>query len=324
MQRVLIVDDEAEILKAIERTLRSHFSIDTCLSPEEAEKALAKNVYAVVVSDQRFKEGLGTDFLAKVAKKYPETSRIILTAFTESKEILDAINRAEIYRYVTKPWDNAELLTAVQHAAERHALIQKNRELIEILQKNEKELEKTVKERTQELERLNLVLSEQAMTDPLTKLPNRRAFFARVKEELERSSRYNHIMCLAMFDVDHFKSFNDMEGHVYGDEALKKVASVLQKSLRRTDGMGRYGGEEFIFYMPETKMANAAEICERLRAGVEAEAFQGNGKVAYLTVSIGIACFPTNADSIEKLVEAADKALYEAKARGRNRVVIYR
>lgn len=125
-----------------------------------------------------------------------------------------------------------------------------------------------------------------------------------------------------MIDVDHFKVFNDMEGHICGDEALKKIAAVLSSNLRKTDFLGRYGGEEFLVLMPETKSSTALEIAHRLRAAVENTVFQGKTKQAYLTVSLGLSSYPPHGQTPKALTEAADQALYEAKQGGRNRIVV--
>jgi diguanylate cyclase (GGDEF)-like protein len=334
--RILIVDDEPDNLKALERTLRGRFEVVSYRSPAQALAAIESGDFAVVISDQRMPEMKGTDLLARVAASRPLVTRVILTAYTETREILDAINRAEIYRYITKPWDNTELTTTILQAAEHHRLLRENLELVAelerknaVLTEKEKELtalaqtlEKKVAERTTELQRANERLNELAMTDPLTRVLNRRAFFAKFQEEIERSNRYRHTIAVVMVDVDHFKTFNDMEGHVHGDEALRKLAGLLNANLRKTDVLGRYGGEEFAIVMPETRIHNANEICQRLRGAVETAAFQGQSGSAFLTISLGIASYPQHGATAEALIQAADEALYEAKHGGRNRVVV--
>jgi diguanylate cyclase (GGDEF)-like protein len=333
--RILVVDDEPENLKALERTLRNFYEVTCSESGPLGLRALEAGSYAAIISDQRMPGMLGTDFLAQVAKKSPLSTRIILTAYTETREILDAINRAEIYRYVTKPWDNSELLILVQQAVERHRLLRDNQILVQQLEEKNRNLlakeleltklnqnlEKLVEQRTSELRLANEKLSELASTDPLTKLLNRRAFFAKFAEELERSKRYKHKISVAMIDVDHFKSFNDMEGHLCGDEALRKISQIFMSSLRKTDVLSRYGGEEFLLMMPETNVIAGTEICDRLRAAVETNVFQGQNAPAYLTVSIGVAGYSEQGTTPQELVKAADQALYQAKEFGRNRVV---
>lgn len=335
LPKILVVDDELENLSAIERLVRGKFEMKGLQSPIAALEEIQKTDYQVVVSDLRMPQMLGTEFLANLAGKRPLVSRIILTGHTDTKDILDAINRAEIYRYVIKPWDNQELLTVLQQAVTHHLLLVKNQELIQALsEKNanlvlkEKELsnlnrtlEERVQERTLELKQANEKLNELVMTDSLTKVYARRAIFNRFNEEIDRASRYKRPLVAAMVDVDNFKSFNDHEGHVLGDEALKKIAQTFLTNLRKSDAVGRYGGEEFLIVLPETKIQSAREIAERLRFNIEKLVFQGQKEEAFLTVSIGLAAYPDHGKSSEELLAAADHALYVAKQRGRNQIV---
>lgn len=324
LARILIVDDEQENLKALERTLHDKFECVTVSTTQAALKAIEASDFAVVVSDQRMPDMKGTELLAQVAKKKPLTTRVILTAHTDTAELLEAINRAEIFRYIMKPWENQDLILTLQQAADHHNLLSQNQRLIGELEMMNKNLEALVEKRTLELKLANERLSELAMTDPLTKIMNRRAFSKKILEEIDRSTRYKHSMVLAMIDVDHFKHFNDTEGHVLGDEALKKIAQLLLGNLRKSDSLARYGGEEFIIMMPETKLASGIEICERLRSAVESQPFQGQQRSGYLTISIGLCEFPESGDSADALISTADKALYEAKQSGRNRVMTSR
>lgn len=319
--KILIVDDEVENLQALERVMRGVFDVVSTPSPEQALEEITKNNFQVVVSDLRMPGMLGTELLAKIAKKNPLVSRVILTGHTETKDILDAINRAEIYRYVTKPWENQELLVVLQQAVKHHLLLVENKKLIEQLVQLNETLEHRVEERTSELKQANEKLSELAMTDALTKVFSRRAIFSRFAEEIDRAIRYHRPLVVAMIDVDHFKKFNDTEGHVLGDEALKKIAQNLSANLRKSDAVGRYGGEEFMLVLPETKVQSAKEIAERLRSGIEKMSFQGKKEEAFLTISIGLAAFPDFGKSSEELVQAADHSLFVAKQRGRNQIV---
>lgn len=322
MNKVLFVDDEQDNLKAFERTFRGKYEMTLCNSPKDALKAIETTEFASIVSDQKMPEMLGTELLAKASQIKPMTTRVIVTAYTESKEILDAINRAEIYRYVTKPWDPKEMEGVLAQAVERYRLVKQVQDKEQALLKLNRELEMQVERRTAELKAANEKLSELAMTDSLTKVLNRRGLFAKLADEVARSQRYQHPISVAMIDVDHFKQFNDMEGHRFGDEALRKIAQVLQINLRKTDTLGRYGGEEFVAIMPETQIFKAKDICQRLRTQIEGIMFQGQNAGAYLTISIGVAAFPTHGSDPNLLIEKADQALYEAKESGRNRVVL--
>lgn len=333
--RILIVDDEKDNLKALERTLRGKFEVFSTTNPLEALELVKTVSFFVVLSDQRMPQMLGTHLLAEVAKIDPMISRVILTAYTETSEMLDAINKAEIHRYIVKPWDNDELVLALEQAAERSRLKKENYYLlkslekknIELLQREEElkklneKLEVLVEERTQELKIANEKLSQLAITDSLTGVFNRRAIFDFLNQELRRSVRYMRPIVVVMIDVDHFKPFNDTEGHVFGDQALKKLTEVLRKNLRTTDILGRYGGEEFLLIMPETSISSAIEICDRLRSIVEKTEFNGKNGIRRLTISMGLAGFPEKGKTAEELINIADKSLYEAKRQGRNKVI---
>ena len=165
----------------------------------------------------------------------------------------------------------------------------------------------------EELERLSV-------TDDLTGLYNRKHLMPRLADEVARSDRYEHAFAIMMVDLDHFKKYNDTLGHPAGDEVLRKVGSIFKQALRDVDYCARYGGEEFFILLPQTAMAGAAGVAKRIRATVE-DALGGKGKKVPLTVSVGVAEFPKHGDTAEALIEAADRALYSAKGKGRNRVV---
>ncbi len=320
--KVLLVDDEISNLEALRRTLQTDFDTTIETDPARALDLLCQTEFAAVVSDQKMPAMSGAEFLTKAAELRPLTTRLVLTAFTDSQTLLDSINVAEIYRYITKPWENAELVLTLKQAVERHALLKHNADLLVQLKQANLELEKKVAQRTEELSRANEKLSELAMTDPLTRIANRRALFLRFQEEVNRAERYGRAIAVGMIDVDHFKSFNDMEGHLCGDEALKKTAAALASNLRKTDFVGRYGGEEFIVILPEASLPIAMELFTRLKTVVEGTVFQGRTKPAYLTVSIGIALFPKHGPGINELIERADQALFQAKESGRNRIFV--
>ncbi len=162
------------------------------------------------------------------------------------------------------------------------------------------------------------VLAYEAIFDPLTRLPNRRGLDVRLAEEVLRAQRYGNVFSVLMLDLDHVKILNDTHGHDAGDEALRQLASVLQDAARGSDFVGRWGGEEFLILLPESGRSAARTSADRIRAGIEQESFVGVGD---LTVSIGVATFEPG-DSADSLFKRADRALYTAKERGRNRVEV--
>ena len=158
--------------------------------------------------------------------------------------------------------------------------------------------------------------------DSLTGLKNRRYFDELFRHEREVSARSDRPLCLLIFDIDHFKQFNDCHGHEAGDQALRMVGDVLGTYFRGSDTVCRYGGEEFAVLMPGASLEEARQRAEQLRAAIAAEQVEHrNENLGSLTISAGIACWPENCAEYDELFRAADKALYQAKEAGRNRVV---
>lgn len=162
-----------------------------------------------------------------------------------------------------------------------------------------------------------------SMTDGLTGLTNHREFYSVLRRELARARRYSHMVSLLMIDVDDFKRFNDMNGHMAGDRALRAIAGILKQSVRATDTVARYGGEEFGIILPESSPVGAQMLAERIKTEVEAHDFLMDGReTVQLTVSIGIYTSEAGADSEDLMVGYADEAAYLAKHSGKNRVVV--
>jgi diguanylate cyclase (GGDEF)-like protein len=163
-------------------------------------------------------------------------------------------------------------------------------------------------------------LENLATTDGLTRLYNRRHFMERAEGEFERSRRYKRELSVFLIDADHFKAINDTHGHDVGDRALRMLAAACRQGLRHLDVLGRYGGEEFVVVLPETSAALAMETAERLRRNVEMLRIPALEGEIRLTVSIGIATAGAATESVAALINEADRALYEAKRSGRNRI----
>ena len=165
-------------------------------------------------------------------------------------------------------------------------------------------------------------LLQSATTDDLTGTRNRRAFFAAAEQEVERSARYGNAVAVVMVDLDFFKQINDQHGHAMGDQALRAAAEALRVNLREVDILGRLGGEEFAALLPETGLAGALEVAERLRQAIAVIAIPlGAGQPPLtLTASLGVAERAAAETAVDKMLARADGALYRAKAQGRNRV----
>lgn len=162
-----------------------------------------------------------------------------------------------------------------------------------------------------------------AITDGLTSLYNHRHFHERLRQEVSRSRRANSSLSLIIFDVDFFKKYNDANGHLIGDEALRKIAKIIKENIRTSDVSARYGGEELAVILPEASKEFARKVAERIKKKVENTYFEGENLLPerVLTISAGISTFPEDAEQKDTLIKKADDALYIAKQTGRNKVV---
>jgi diguanylate cyclase len=159
-----------------------------------------------------------------------------------------------------------------------------------------------------------------SMRDPLTQIPNRMAYEQRVGEEIERWTRFSQPTCIAVWDIDEFKTINDNYGHRAGDKVLSVVAECLANSIRSTDFIARYGGEEFVMLLPGTTMPDALRLAEEMREAVTQLGFHFRGAPVSITISCGITAL-VDGDEAENAFDRADRAMYRAKETGRNRVV---
>ena len=183
-------------------------------------------------------------------------------------------------------------------------------------------LEKEVKERTYELEQANKKLDLISRTDELTQLPNRRDMHRTIEKEVDRANRFRKAFSIIFIDIDHFKDVNDTYGHAAGDAVLKSVASTIRSLLRKYDVLARYGGEEFLTLLPETELKDAAHVAERFRKQIENQTIFFGGKEIKVTITLGVAQFDSG-QGAEKCIQLADKALYEGKEHGRNKVILW-
>jgi diguanylate cyclase (GGDEF)-like protein len=175
-----------------------------------------------------------------------------------------------------------------------------------------------------DLEKTKVQLNYFATIDPLTNTFNRRYFLELSERKIKRTQASNGHASFLLFDIDHFKKINDEHGHIIGDQVLHGIAQVCMKNLRPDDILGRFGGEEFVILLPETKLEDARNIAERLRLLIEETPIETEIGPINTTISIGVAIKEkTTAISIDQLLSRADRAMYRAKQAGRNRVIIW-
>lgn len=298
--RILIADDDPPS----RRLLKVHLLAKGREVVEAEDGLTARDLwqrehFRMVITDWMMPDLTGLD-LIRFIRSDPQpgyTYTIILTALHEKSHVVEGLE-AGADDYLTKPFHSEELLARVA-IGER------------ILR-----LEDHLREARQQMEFL-------AMHDGLTGLLNRRAIQEFAEAELKRAARASSPVSVLLIDLDHFKSINDRYGHLIGDQALRMFAEVLLESIRSYDQAGRWGGEEFLCVLPDTTLKDAKVVAERIRAGVADSSLPlRESSDLSLTVSIGVASASGEDGPIvlDKLVQAADAALYRAKNEGRNRV----
>jgi diguanylate cyclase (GGDEF)-like protein len=294
MDTTVLVIDDSKTVREVTLSLLKDEGLFTFYHDAESGKQgfeiLKEHSVDVVLCDLQMPGMTGFEFLhiLRSDDQYADLPVIMLTGNENQKDKICGLELGAS-DYVTKPFDSGELIARVKIQLK-----------IKLLQDRLKEL---------------------ANTDPLTRLSNRRHLFDTLNNELERSQRSGNPCSLAMLDVDHFKSVNDTYGHHLGDEVLVGIAGQLQECMRIYDLAARFGGEEFVLLMPGTDQIQAVLIAERIRQAVEAMVFDGELKPLKLTITAGVATFPTReVKSVDDLIRVADHALYRGKEAGRNRV----
>jgi len=287
--KILIVDDEPDTLEIIQALLQIEgYDVITALTGEDGVKEAQKEKPEVILMDINLPGIDGNEALRRIRKNNPIQCVIMLTAFATVDNAIQALKEGAT-DFVKKPFENEHLIHIVNQALEKsHTLMEKEK------------LE-------EEVRRLSI-------TDDLTGLYNHRHFFKTLESELVRMKRQKTTLSLLMFDLDHFKRYNDLYGHLEGDKVLRKVGDIVRNSIRSNVDSGyRYGGDEFATLLIGASLDQTLAIAERIRASVEQARFQD------ITVSIGLAEFQDRFD-LERFVKSADDAMYVAKHSGGNRV----
>jgi diguanylate cyclase (GGDEF)-like protein len=254
--------------------------------------------YDVVITDIVMPGMNGLGVVAAAKRMSYEVDVIVMTGYASMETAVESM-KLGARDYITKPFNIDQIRIIVANALQERAL----------------------RRRAEEGE----IYKELSRKDGLTALYNHRFFHQILESELSRAERYDRLVSLLMIDIDDFKRFNDTHGHPAGDVALRLLGQLLQRSCRTCDFVARYGGEEFAVVVPEAGTEAALTMGKRICRLVEQTAFDAEGQKPNtgMTVSVGVATFPTHADCKNDLVERADKALYRAKALGKNRAVAF-
>lgn len=300
--QLLLVEDSLTTATLVGGYLSGSYRVLHANDGAEAWELLQRNAaIELVITDIQMPHLTGHQLLVKIRKSDEGRLRhlpviVMTTADDNVDRNLAFLNGAN--DFITKPIDELELQARVNMHYK---------------------LARTIRE----LEASRRQLTELAMTDPLTRLRNRRAFFDNGNKALARARRYRGDLSVMLLDIDFFKKINDAYGHQSGDEALVAVAGILQSLARAEDTVARMGGEEFAMLLPDTNLLGTAVLAERVRAAIEKERFILGGKMVPITISIGVAARGADpADTVDQLLNIADKRLYLAKRHGRNRICV--
>ena len=316
---VLLVDDQAMVGEAIRRTLLNEPDVQFryCANPMEAV-AVAKEVKPTVILQDLVMPNVSGLELVRQYRAEPATGNIpiIVLSTKEEPAIKSEAFKMGANDYLVKLPDQIELIARIRHHSMAYLAQLQRDEAYRELRESRQQLMDT----NRELERLTNV-------DGLTGISNRRYFNEFIDMEWKRAMRSQNPLSILLIDVDHFKLYNDTYGHIAGDEVLKKVAQALSSCCRRaSDLAARYGGEEFVITLPETPFGEIHHIGDKVCQSVVALKIPHSASSAGMHVSIsvgGATVIPQRGEPFVPLIEMADKALYEAKCSGRNRMIAH-
>lgn len=312
---ILVVDDEHMVRFSLEETLKTAgYSCKSCASGYEALRKAEEELFHIMIVDLRLEDMEGTEVVRKIREYFPEMMAIIITGVPTLESAILAL-KSSAFDYIMKPLEPEDVLGRIRVGWERHRQAIVVKQLLHNLQVTNLELEKA-----------NQRLNTLSITDDLTSLYNHRYIMEALSVEYQKARRFQRKMSLVMLDLDHFKRINDKYGHPLGDALLVQFGEFLKEQVRSIDTVGRYGGEEFCLILPETDSAGMAVLAEKLRMAIAKKLFTPvEGVELNISASMGVSSLDdSNVESMETLLNNADKALYEAKLRGRNRVVCWK
>lgn len=287
--KVLIVDDAPDTLEIIQKLLHFEgYEVITARTGEEGVKKVEDEKPEVVLMDISLPGIDGNEALKRIRRINPNQFVIMLTAYATVDNAIQALKEGA-QDFLKKPFENEHLIHIVNQCFDRYRTLKEKEKLEE------------------EVRRLSI-------TDDLTGLYNHRHFFKTLEVEISRLRRQKTSLSLLMFDLDNFKRYNDLYGHIEGDKVLKRIGEIIKNSIRNNVDTGyRYGGDEFAVILIGASLEQALSIAERIRSSIENSGFRS------ITVSIGLAEYEEPLE-LEAFVKMADDAMYVAKNSGGNRV----
>jgi len=301
--KVMAVDDSPIALKKFEQILKQHgYEYMAVLDPNLALDTVASFKPDLILMDQNMPNISGFDLTRRIhTQRGMEGIKIVMVTSDQKNETVVKALECGVVDFLTKPFDDEILLARMRaHIS--------NKKLFDNLAKAYSQMEK-----------LNRKLETISITDGLTGLYNHRKFVEELVFEQGKAQASGEPLSLVLVDIDHFKKINDTYGHLAGDEALRGLSKLMKKVLAERGCAARYGGEEFAVILPSMEIGQAADVAEELRTAVEKAEFEtGNAKMK-TSISLGVGAL-TEEMTTDQLIAAADKALYQSKINGRNRV----
>lgn len=322
---VLCVDDDTTVLNALRtlliKTLGGGVTVEVAESGEEALEICAElqqdgDEISVVISDFIMPGIRGDELLVRIHEAHPRTVKIMLTGQSEVAGIKRAINEANLFRFIEKPFANSDLVMIAASALESYRQEEERLRHSAGLEPRKRDLESEVANRNAELIEVGRKLATLSSTDPLTGLGHRPHIDAILGDELNRMRRNGDAFSAIVLDVDHMRALNETHGRRVGDQVLVAIAGLLREGTREIDRVGRWNEEEFLVICPGTARDGALAAAEKLRLAIAGHDFAAGCRV---TVSAGVATAHVG-DSAEMIVARAEAALREAKDGGRNAV----
>jgi diguanylate cyclase (GGDEF)-like protein len=339
--RILVTDDDTLTLSAVTRVLTSAgYDVISAINGEQTLQMVEEHHPDLMLLDVVLPDIAGTEICRRI-KADPRTADIFIILLSGMRTSSDEQSQGMeggADGYIARPIANRELLARIQAYLRVKIAEQRLREYARHLEEVVKELKHVEVELRQakgELETSNLELQQSltreklvARTDGLTSLCNHRHFFELAAREFHAAVRYRYPLTFIMFDMDNFKQINDTFGHSMGDKFLVMAAHTAAAQVRASDVVSRYGGDEFIIMLPHTSAQQSLPVAERIRvkaAAVCLDALRDDKESFAATISIGIAetRYEPMDENIERVIQRADAAMYEAKQSGRNRIVIF-
>lgn len=304
--KALVVEDSPTQRGELVRQLRDRgYEVDSAAGGIEALGRIKKDPPDVVVLDVVL-DGMDGYSVCRWLRLGESTRDIVVIMLTSKSAVKERVEGLHVGAddYIGKPYDVDEL------EARMFAALRSRNARLELRRRNA------------DLEGMLTRTEQLAMTDAVTGIYNRRRFVDMLSREFAAARRYKHPLSLILLDLDGFKSVNDLDGHGAGDEVLKGVAEIVSESIREVDACARYGGDEFAVLLPHTDALAAEVVADRIRGALHARREEWDGAAVNVSASAGIADLgDPSLKSPEDLIEASDRALYEAKREGRDRVV---